>query len=125
MADVKPTVLLLHGDEVFAREAFLAGLLRKQGDNATLNVQRLSTDSVSLDEVAQACAIMPFLGERRVVILHKPSRWCEEAERWKRERWLICSNPCTSKPLSSGRMGRSTTSLPSARRARSEYPSPK
>lgn len=95
MADAKPTVLLLHGDEVFAREAFVARLLEMQGEdpNASLNVQRMSTESATLSQLVQACAAVPFLAKRRIVILHKSSRWCEDADRWDQFRAALESVP--------------------------------
>jgi len=98
MADAKPTIYLFHGDDLFARDEQLARLLEKQGDsaNASMNVQRFSTDSAALGEVAQACAALPFLAGRRIILLERPGRWCGEAERWERFRELLEGVPTST-----------------------------
>src|SRR5512136_1071654 len=94
----KPTVYLFHGDDTLALEEAVEGLLKRQGDpaNAAMNTQRFSTDGADPTEVAQACAAMPFLAERRVVILHKPGRWAGESERWGRFQALLESLPAST-----------------------------
>jgi len=91
MADAKPTIYLFHGDDLFARHEQVARLLRKQGEgaSASMNVQRFSSDSATLGEVAQACAALPFLAGRRIVLLDRPGRWCGDAERWEQFRKLL------------------------------------
>jgi DNA polymerase-3 subunit delta len=98
MADAKPTIYLFHGDDQIARDEQVARLLKKQGDgaNASMNVQRFSTDSAALGEVAQACAALPFLGGRRIILLDRPGRWCGEAERWERFRELLEGLPAST-----------------------------
>jgi len=94
----KPTVYLFHGDDLLAMEEAVDGLIRRQGDpaNAAMNTQRFSTDSADLPEVAQACAALPFLADRRIVILKKPGRWAGESERWGRFRALLESLPAST-----------------------------
>lgn len=94
----KPTVYLFHGDDTLALEEAIEGLVKRQGDpaNASMNTQRFSTDSADLAEVAQTCAAMPFLAERRIVILHRPGRWAGESERWARFQALLESLPAST-----------------------------
>jgi DNA polymerase-3 subunit delta len=98
MAAPKPTVYLLHGDDALAQEEYLGRMLQKQGEaaNAAMNVQRFSTDADGLAEVAQTCAALPFLAERRLVILEKPGRWCDDTERWPRFKDLLESLPAST-----------------------------
>ena len=98
MATPKPTVYLLHGDDALAQEEFIGRMLKKQGEapNAAMSVQRFSTEGTDLPEVAQTCAALPFLAERRLVILEKPGRWCGDAERWPRFRDLLDSLPTST-----------------------------
>jgi DNA polymerase-3 subunit delta len=94
----KPTVYLFHGDDPMAMEEAVDGLIKRQGDpaNATMNTQRFSSDSADLAEVAQACAALPFLADRRIVILKKPGRWAGDSERWARFQSLLESLPAST-----------------------------
>lgn len=91
----KPTVYLFHGDDTLALEEAVDGLVKRQGDSAdaAMNTQRFSTDSADLAEVAQACAALPFLADRRLVILKKPGRWAGDPDRWARFQALLESLP--------------------------------
>jgi DNA polymerase-3 subunit delta len=94
----KPTVYLFHGDDALALEEAVDGLIKKQGDpaNAAMNTQRFSTESADLAEVAHACAALPFLADRRIVILKKPSRWTGDSDRWARFQSLLESLPAST-----------------------------
>lgn len=94
----KPTVYLLHGDDSLAQGEFVDRLIKKQGDpsNAAMSTQRFSTESAGYAEVAEACAALPFLADRRIVILEKPSRWTEDAERWARFQALLEALPAST-----------------------------
>lgn len=94
----KPTVYLLHGDDSLAQEEFVDRLIKKQGDpsNVAMNTQRLSTEGADFGAVAQACAALPFLADRRIVILERPARWAEDAERWVRFQSLLESLPAST-----------------------------
>lgn len=74
MADPAPVVYLLHGDDEFAINQFLAGIEAKLGDDAMaqMNTTRLdgrSYDPANLNAVAN---IVPFLAKRRLVVLEHP-----------------------------------------------------
>jgi DNA polymerase-3 subunit delta len=94
----KPTVYLFHGDDALALEEAVDGLIKKQGDpaNAAMNTQRFSTESADFAEVAQACAALPFLADRRIVILKKPGRWTGDSDRWARFQSLLESLPASA-----------------------------
>jgi DNA polymerase-3 subunit delta len=73
-ADSTPPVYLLHGDDEFAIAQFVAGLEARVGDPATasMNITRLDGRTSDLDEAFSAAAAMPFLADRRLVILYHP-----------------------------------------------------
>jgi DNA polymerase-3 subunit delta len=77
-------VLLYHGDDLFAIERGTAELLAGLGDPGMvdLNLARLDGRSASLDNIYAAANAMPFLSDRRVVILANPiARVKDEAAR--------------------------------------------
>jgi len=94
----KPTVYLLHGDDALAQEEFVDRLIKKQGEpsNVAMNTQRFSTDGAAYADLAQACAALPFLADRRIVILEKPARWAEDSDRWARFQLLLESLPAST-----------------------------
>ncbi|MEJ2011574.1 MAG: DNA polymerase III subunit delta [Anaerolineales bacterium] len=71
MSDVAPVLYLLYGDDTFAMEEFLHALHGKLGDapTASMNSQRFDARKFDLDLLLQACAQVPFLADRRLVIL--------------------------------------------------------
>jgi DNA polymerase-3 subunit delta len=73
-ADSTPVVYLLHGDDEFAIAQFVAGLEARVGDAATasMNITRLDGRTSDPGEAFSAAAAMPFLANRRLVILHHP-----------------------------------------------------
>ncbi len=75
MADPKPTVYLLYGDDELAMADFIARLRDKLGDSSTadLNTVRFAAESVDLGALAAACGSAPFLAPRRLVILDRPA----------------------------------------------------
>jgi DNA polymerase III subunit delta len=70
----KPVIYILHGDDRLAIQRFEGELLRRMGDPsmAELNTSRLDGRHASLDDVRSAAYAMPFLAERRLVILTSP-----------------------------------------------------
>jgi DNA polymerase-3 subunit delta len=73
MADA-PAVYILHGDDEFGIAEFIAGIEKKMGDPATagLNITRLEGKSTTLKELVAATHAMPFLTDRRLVVLDDP-----------------------------------------------------
>jgi DNA polymerase III subunit delta len=73
-ADSTPVVYLLHGEDEFAIAQFVAGLEARVGDPATasMNITRLDGRTSDPAEAFSAAAAMPFLANRRLVILYHP-----------------------------------------------------
>jgi DNA polymerase-3 subunit delta len=73
-ADSTPVVYLLHGDDEFAIAQFVAGMEARVGDPATtsMNITRLDGRISDPGEAFSAAATMPFLANRRLVILYHP-----------------------------------------------------
>lgn len=72
--DSRPTVYIFHGDDPFGIERALAGLIGRMGDPAMveMNLSRFDGRDTSDDEIRSAAYALPFLSERRVVILTHP-----------------------------------------------------
>lgn len=89
MANPKPTVYLLYGDDELAMADFIARLREKLGDPSTadLNTIRYAAESTDPGTLAAACGSAPFLAPRRLVILDKPTVWL--ASETTRERFFI------------------------------------
>ncbi len=70
----KPSIYVLHGDDRLAIERFEGELLRRMGDPAMaeLNTSRLDGRHAGLEDVRAAAYALPFLAERRLVILVNP-----------------------------------------------------
>jgi len=62
---------ILHGEDTFSREEFITQLQLAIGspDAAQSNTTRVAWKDVSLAEVTQACMTVPFLAERRMVVV--------------------------------------------------------
>ena len=61
---------LFHGPDEFSRSEALAAMRAAvPGDLADLNISRLEGRRLKLDALAAACEAMPFLAERRLVIV--------------------------------------------------------
>ncbi len=74
MTDEKPVVYILHGDDVFAIQKFISGMIAKLGEPslADLNLARLDGKAASDNDIRTAVLSMPFLTERRLVVLTNP-----------------------------------------------------
>ena len=70
----KPSVYILHGDDTFAIQRHLDSMLSKMGDSgmAEMNLSRLDGRDASEDEIHNAANAMPFLVDRRMVVLAHP-----------------------------------------------------
>ena len=70
----KPVVYIFHGDDPYAIRRHMDGLIHRKGDPALadLNTTRLDGRQASDDELFSAANSLPFLAERRVIILEHP-----------------------------------------------------
>ena len=73
---------LLHGEDEFSRAETLARLKEKMGEPALaeLNTTILEGRKTTLAELKHVCNAVPFLAERRLVIVHGLLRWLEAGE---------------------------------------------
>lgn len=69
-----PTVIILHGDDPFAIRQGLEKLVGEMGDPslADMNISRLDGKQTSDDQLFSAANALPFMTERRLVILTTP-----------------------------------------------------
>ena len=83
-----PTVYLLHGDNELAIQAVVQELFSRLGDptNAEMNTARFEGPHISFDELKGAATAMPFLAERRLVVLREAGKAFNAQE--ARERFL-------------------------------------
>ena len=75
MAD-KPAVYLLKGDDLIAIKSFIDELVGRMGDPAiaSLNIDRLEGRSLNLDALRSTVMTMPFLADRRLVIVNNANQ---------------------------------------------------
>lgn len=85
-ASAKPVVYLLYGDDSHAMEAFVREMIARMGDPgmAELNTTRLDGKTASDEELRTAVGSVPFLCDRRLVILSHPLARTQAAEAQKR-----------------------------------------
>ncbi len=72
--DEKPVLILFRGDDTFAMQQAVADLVARVGDPglADLNTARFDGRSASEDDLRLAATSIPFLAERRLVVLTNP-----------------------------------------------------
>jgi len=70
----KPSVYIFHGDDEFAIAQAVEAIIAQMGDPATaeMNITRLDGRSLNLDELVRTTRSVPFLADRRLVILADP-----------------------------------------------------
>jgi DNA polymerase-3 subunit delta len=70
----KPVVYIFHGDDEFAIGGALAGITSQMGDPSTaeMNTTHLQGHALDLDELLRATRSVPFLAERRLVVVQDP-----------------------------------------------------
>ena len=71
-----PVVYLFHGNDEPAIRETVRSLQARLGDpaSAEMNLTRFEGPSIPTEELRAAAAAMPFLAERRLVIVHNPSK---------------------------------------------------
>lgn len=96
--DEKPVVFILHGDDSYGMEQFVQSVVSRMGDPglAELNTTRLDGRSASEEELRTAALSIPFLAERRLVILAHPLAKMGAAASQKRFLALLDSLPQTT-----------------------------
>lgn len=74
MTDSKPVVYIFHGDDEFATGQALKAIESQMGDpsSAEMNTTHLDGRSLNMDKVVQTTQAMPFLADRRLVVLTDP-----------------------------------------------------
>lgn len=70
----KPVIYLLHGDDEYAIAQFIANMEARLGDPSTaeMNITHFKAGALPFDEIAAVVHALPFLAERRLVVLHDP-----------------------------------------------------
>ena len=116
MTESKPVVYIFHGDDEFATGQALGGIESQMGDPATaeMNTSHLDGRSLNLDELVQATRSMPFLAERRLVVLMDPLGSLKSSKDRDKFKTILENVPATtalviqiSKPLVDARGRRS------------------
>jgi DNA polymerase-3 subunit delta len=74
MMDGKPVVYIFHGNDEYAIGDALADIKSQMGDPTTAEMNTTSLDgrTLNLDELVRATRSMPFLAERRLVVVRDP-----------------------------------------------------
>lgn len=74
MTDKPPVVYVLNGEDEYAISSFLSALQGRMGDPTTaeMNTTRIDGRSLSFDALINAVSAMPFLAQRRLVIVTNP-----------------------------------------------------
>ena len=87
----KPRIFLLFGDDTHAMEAFVREMTARMGDPgmAELNTTRLDGKAVSDEDLRTAVGSLPFLCERRLVILTNPLARAQGQEGRERFKALL------------------------------------
>lgn len=63
-------IYLFYGEDDLSRDEYLTGLLARAADPmGDLNQSRLAGDRLTFDELRQACDALPFLSDRRILIV--------------------------------------------------------
>jgi DNA polymerase III subunit delta len=75
LANAKPVVYLLHGNDELAMKKFVDNMYARLGDPTTadLNFTRLDGRSASDNDLRSATGSIPFLADRRIVVLEHPT----------------------------------------------------
>lgn len=98
MTGTPPTVYILHGDDQLAAEEFLQHLHDRMGDpaEAQFNIQRFNADKLDFPSLEEACASLPFLSRRRMVILQDPAHLTKSEHQTQRLIRLLDNLPTST-----------------------------
>src|SRR4051812_27666960 len=77
MSRTAPTFYVLHGDDEFSRKAEVKTMRSRMGDAgmAELNIATFEGKSASVAEVIAAASVMPFLSDKRLVLVDGMLTW--------------------------------------------------
>ena len=97
MAD-KPVVYILHGDDEYAIAQFISTMEAKMGDPsiAGMNITHFPKGSLPFGEIIAVVQSMPFLAERRLVVLHDPLTGMQSAKVREQFKSLLEKIPPTT-----------------------------
>ncbi len=98
MSTDNPAIYIYHGDDGKAIEVSVQVMLAKMGDPglAELNYSRLEGSSTGIDEIATAANSMPFLADRRLVVVNNPLARLNSKESEERFKTLLSHIPETT-----------------------------
>lgn len=70
----QPNLIILHGNDTLAIQKAVAGMIADMGDPGTaeMNIARLDGKTHSREEIKTACDTLPFLSDRRLVLVTNP-----------------------------------------------------
>jgi len=71
MTDTKPVLYLFYGDDNFAMEDYVRQMQSTRGDSsaAAMNTEQFDARNLDLSQLSAVCAQVPFLADRRLVIV--------------------------------------------------------
>ena len=98
MTQAKPTVYLLYGDDLLAMREAVGRLRAQLGDPlaADMNLQRFHARSLDPAQLEAACMSIPFLAERRIVLVESIEQLKDSSTAMKRVLLLLPRVPPTT-----------------------------
>lgn len=89
MSETAPVVYIIHGEDEYGITQTLTSLQAGLGDPsmASMNIARLDGKNASMDELVNACLAVPFLCNRRLVILVNPLGMVPARDKEKEEKF--------------------------------------
>src|SRR5258708_5260383 len=75
MSRAVPTFYVLHGEDEFSRKAEVHTMRTRMGDTAELNTAMFDGRSASAAEVIAAASVMPFLSDKRLILVEGMLAW--------------------------------------------------
>lgn len=98
METAPPTVYLLYGNHELGFAEFIERLKEKMGEpeNALMNINRLPRESLNLDRLEQIATTLPFLTQRRLIIVEQPTLLMKSNDQRDRFFHLLSNLPPSS-----------------------------